>query len=97
MADKDAAPIAVKKIAESNFRGKKRCRQNFAGGVVLHTQSGESRAASLEPVARRAIELHEFPELCGAQATLTRGSTALSGRADTGLAQRLLRGDRIMA
>jgi hypothetical protein len=108
VADEDAAAIAVKsqrhtvaaqelaeqaEIAESGFGGKELGGQDFAGGVVLHAESGETGAAFLEPVVGTAIELHEFAELGGAQAALTmRRSTALFGRAQTGLAQETAQG-----
>ncbi len=80
-------------IAESGFRGKELRRQDFAGGVVLHAQSGEQRAAAFEPVVRTAVELHEFSELGGTQSALTmRGSAALSRGAEAVLAQQAAKG-----
>src|SRR5260370_203683 len=68
-------------IAESGFRGKELRRQDFAGGVVLHAEGGEERAAAFEPVVQTAVELHEFSELCGTHPALAmRGSSALSSR-----------------
>ena len=94
IADEDATVIAIKsqrhaeaaqqlakqaEIAESGFRGKELRRQDFAGGVVLHAQSGEAWAAAFEPVERTTIELHEFPEASATHAALAMsGSTAFS-------------------
>ena len=65
VAHEDAAVIAVKsqghavaaqqlaqqgEIAESGFGGEELGGQDFAGGVVLHAQSGEARAAAFQPV-----------------------------------------------
>src|SRR5258708_4896465 len=103
VADEDAAVVTVKserntvpaeqlmkqaEIAESGFRGKELRRQDFAGGVVLHAESSEVRAAAFEPVVRTAVELHEFSELCGTHPALAmRGSPALSRGTQTLLAQ----------
>ncbi len=77
VADEDAAVIAVEsqryavaaehlfkqaEIAESGFRGEELGGQDFAGGIVLHAESGELRATAFEPVVRAAVELHEFAE-----------------------------------
>ena len=94
IADEDATVIAIKsqrhaeaaqqlakqaEIAESGFRGKELRRQDFAGGVVLHAQSGEPGSAAFEPVVQAAIELHEFAEPCATHAALAMsGSTAFS-------------------
>lgn len=76
------------KITFGGFRRKELCGQDFAGSVVLHAQSGELRAASFQPVVRTAVELYQFADLRGTQAALAmRGSTALSRRAQTLLAQ----------
>ena len=108
VADKDAAAIAVegqrhtvttheltqqREIAQSGFRGEELCRQDFSGGIVLHAQGGEAWTASLEPVMRRAVELHQFSDSSRSQAALTmRRGTPLSGRAQTGLSQQASQG-----
>jgi len=75
-------------IAESGLRGKELSGQDFPGGVVLHAESGELRAATFEPVVRAAVELHEFAEASGTQAALAMsGGAALPRRAETVLAQ----------
>src|SRR5216684_8957962 len=63
-------------IAERGLRREELGGQDFAGGVVLHAESGELRAATFEPVVRAAVELHEFAEASGTQAAL-----AMSGGA----------------
>jgi hypothetical protein len=72
-------------MAESRFGGKELGRQDFAGGVV----SCMPRAVSRGPRPwSQSWALHEFSQLGGAHAALTMsGRTALSGRAETGLAQ----------
>ena len=102
MAEEDAAAIAVKspgqamaaeqlakqaEIAKSGFRGEELSRQDFTGRVVLHAQSGESWAATFEPVMGTAIQLDQFAQPCGTHAALpmSRGP-ALSGRAEAVLA-----------
>src|SRR5258708_14779388 len=103
VADEDAAVIPVKseryavaaehlfqqaEIAEGSFRGEELCSQDFAGGIVLHAESGESGAAAFEPVVRAAVELHEFAEARGTRAALAMsGSTALARRAEAIAAQ----------
>src|SRR5450755_2876029 len=103
IADEDAAVISVEsqrhaeapqqlakqaEIAKGGLRGEELCGQDFAGGVVLHAQSGEPWAAAFQPVVRAAVELHEFAEPRGTQASLAmRGSTAFSRRTETVLAQ----------
>jgi hypothetical protein len=65
-------------IAERGFRGEELRSQDFAGGVVLHAEGGEPRAATFEPVVRAAIELYEFAKPSGTQTALAMsGSTAL--------------------
>src|SRR5258705_1708681 len=99
VADEDAAVIAVKsqrhaetaqqlaqqaEIAKRGFRREELCGQDFPGGVILHAESGELRAASFEPIVRAAVELHEFAEPRGAHAALTMsGSTTLARRPAT--------------
>jgi hypothetical protein len=39
-------------VALGSFRGEELRGQDLAGGVVLHAESGELRAAVLEPVVR---------------------------------------------
>jgi len=80
-------------IAESGLRGEELRGQDFTGGVVLHTKSGEVRAAAFEPVVRAAVALHEFAEACGPQAApAMSGSTAFSRRAEAVLAQQSAQG-----
>src|SRR5579863_537678 len=95
IADEDAAVIAVKsqrytvaaqqlakqaEIAEGGFRREELRGQDFAGGIVLHAEGGEPRAAALEPVVRAAIELHEFTEASGTQAALAMSGSAAFAR-----------------
>ena len=103
VADEDAAAIAVEgerdtvaaqqaaqqaEIAVGGFGGEELGGQDFAGGIVLHAQSGEPRAAAFEPVVRRAVELHQFAFASRAQTALAMsGSAAFARRADAGLAQ----------
>src|SRR5260221_1331850 len=93
VADEDTAVIAIEsqrhpvaaqqlakqaEIAERGFRGEELRNQDFAGGVVLHAEGGEPRAATFEPVVRAAIELYEFAKPSGTQTALAMsGSTAL--------------------
>ena len=92
VADKDAAVIAVKcqrhteatqqlakqaEIAESGFRGEELRGQDFAGGVVLHAESGDSRVAAFEPVVRTTVELHQFAKPRGTHAALSRRAQAV--------------------
>src|SRR5579864_800749 len=92
VTEEDAAVIAVKsqwhavaaqhlfeqaEIAESGLGEEELGGQDFAGGVVLHAESGELRAATFEPVVRAAIELHEFAEASGTHTAL-----AMSGISD---------------
>ena len=108
VADKDAAAIAVesqrhtvtlqelaeqREISESGFGREELGGQDFTGGIVLHAQSGEAGAAALEPVMGRAVQLHQFSELSGAQTTLAMsGSAAFSGRTETGRSQEATQG-----
>src|SRR5260370_7103709 len=79
VADEDAAVVAVKserntvpanqlmkqaEIAESGFRGKELRRQDFAGGVVLHAEGGEERAAAFDPLVPTPVQLPHFTTLC---------------------------------
>jgi hypothetical protein len=41
-----------REIAQSRFAGKEPSGEDFSGGIILQTQSGEPRAAALEPVVR---------------------------------------------
>ena len=108
VADKDAAAIAVEgqgdaaaaeqaveqvEIAFAGFGGEELGGENFAGGVILHAQSGEERAAACEPVMRGAIELDEFAFAGGAQTALAMsGRAALSGRGDAFATQQTAQG-----
>ncbi len=75
-------------IAFGGFGEEKLGRQDFAGGVVLHAENGEARAAALQPVVRGAVELHELAFASDAQTALAMsGSAALAGRADAGPAE----------
>ena len=56
-------------------------------------ESGKARAAAFQPVVRRAVQLYQFAFAGGAQPTLAmRGSAALAGRSQTGLAQQTAQG-----
>ena len=108
VAHEDAAVIAVEsqrcamaaqelaeqgEIAGGAFGGKELSGQDFSRGVVLQAEGGQARAAAFQPVVGRAVELHQFPFAGGAQTALTmRGSTAFSGRSETGLAQKSAQG-----
>ena len=98
VASEDAAAIAVEgdgdavaaqqalqqaEIALGSFRGEELGGQDFAGGVVLHAQSGEQGAATFEPVVRGAVELDEFAFTGRAQTAL-----AMSGRRGACVASR---------
>jgi hypothetical protein len=48
-------------IAEGGFGGKELSSEDFAGGVVSQAESGKQRTATLEPIVRRAVELHSSP------------------------------------
>ena len=103
ITDEDAAVIAVKseghtvtaqqlakqaEIAEGGFCGEELRGQDFAGSIVLHTQSGELRAATFEPIVGAAVKLHEFAEARGTQAALAMsGSAAFSRRTQSVAAQ----------
>jgi len=103
VADEDAAVIPVEgerypvsaqhlskqaEIAEGGFRGEELYGQDLFGGIVLHAESSEALAAAFEPVVRATIELHQFAEPCGTQATLAMsGSAAFAWRAETVLAE----------
>lgn len=102
-ANEDAAAIAVEssgdteaaehaleqaEIALCGFCREELGREDFAGGIVLHAESGEARAASFEPVMGAAVELHEFSFARGAHAALAMsGSAAFAGRAEAFVAQ----------
>src|SRR5260370_908785 len=108
VADEDATVIAIKshghaeaaqqlakqaEIAESGLRGEEPSGQDFAGGVVLHTESGEPRTTAFEPVVWAAVKLHEFAEPSGTCAALAMSaSTAFSRRAEPVLAQQSAQG-----
>jgi hypothetical protein len=103
VADEDAAVIAVEsqghaearqhetkqaQLAEGGFGEKELRGEDFSGGMVLHAEGGEARAASLEPVVGAAVELPEFAEPCRTHAALAiSGSAAFSGGAQTVFAQ----------
>ncbi len=103
VADEDAAVIAVEgerdtavpqqlteqgEISGGGFGGEELSGQDFSGGIVLQAEGGETRAATFEPIVRRAIELHQFAFACRAQTALTMGgSAALPGRPQPGLPQ----------
>jgi hypothetical protein len=74
VADEDAAAIAVEggghtaaaqqavqqvKVAFGRFGEEEAGGEDFAGSIVLHAQSGETRA--FQPVVRRAVQLLELP------------------------------------
>jgi hypothetical protein len=80
-------------IAEGGFRGEELRGQDFPGGVVLHTKSGEPWTTSFKPVVRAAVELHKFAEARGTHAALAMsGRTALSRRAKSVLTQQPAKG-----
>jgi len=66
-----AAVGAASRDSQAWFPREELCGQDFPGGVILHAESGELRAASFEPIVRAAVELHEFAEPRGAHAALT--------------------------
>jgi len=75
-------------VAFGGFRQEKLGSQDFSGSVVLHAQSGEAGAAAFQPVVRRTIELHQFPDASDARAALAMsGSPTFARRAEAGLAQ----------
>ena len=98
IAGEDAAAITVEgdgntiatqealekvEIALGGFRGEEPSGEDFAGGIILHSQGGEQRAAAFEPVVRGAVELHELALASRTQTALTMsGRTALARRAD---------------
>jgi len=98
IASEDATAIAIEgdrdtvaaqealeqaKIAFRGFRREELRREDFAGSIVLHAQGGEQRAAALEPVVRRAVQLYEFTFASRAKAALTMsGRAAFARRAD---------------
>lgn len=108
VASEDAAAVAVEghrdpeatqetleqvEIALGGFREEELSGQDFAGGVVLQAQSSEPRAAALEPVVGRAVELNQFSEVRRTEATLAMsGRAAFSGRADPGGPQEAAKG-----
>ncbi len=108
IADEDAAAISVEgrghaeaseqaleqaKVAFGGFRRKELSGEDFAGSVVLHAQSGETRAAAFEPVVRRAVELHQFAFASDAQTALAMsGRATFAGRAETLAAQQAAEG-----
>jgi len=103
VAGEDAAAVAVEgqrnaaalqqalqqvEIALGRFREEEASGQDFAGGVILHAENGEARAAAFEPVVRGAVELNEFAFARRAEAALTMsGRAALARRAVAGGAQ----------
>jgi hypothetical protein len=108
VADEDAAAIAVEggghtaaaqqavqqvKVAFGRFGEEEAGGEDFAGSIVLHAQSGETRAAAFQPVVRRAVQLHEFAFAGGAQSALAMsGGTAGARRTDAGGAQQSAKG-----
>ena len=103
VAEEDATAIAIEsegkavtaeqlakqaEIAESSFRGEELGGEDFAGGVVLHAESGEQGAAAFEPVMRRTVELHKFTDARRTQAALAvSGRASFTRRAQAALAQ----------
>jgi hypothetical protein len=108
IADEDAAAIAVEsrghteaaeqaleqaKVTFGGFRSKELSGENFAGSVVLHAESGETRATTFQPVVRRAVELHQFAFASDAQTALAMsGSATFAGRAQSLAAQQAAEG-----
>jgi len=103
VTDEDAAVIAVegerdtagtqelteqREIAGSGFGGEELSGEDFSGSIVLQAEGSEPGAAAFEPIMGGAVELHQFALASGSQTALAMsGSTTLSGRAETGLAQ----------
>src|SRR5882762_267257 len=96
VADEDATVIAIKRerdavaaqqLAEQRekagggFGGEELGGQDFSGGIVLHAERGQSRAAAFEPVMGRAIELDQFAFAGRSQTALTMGGSAAEGEA----------------
>ena len=99
IANEDAAAVAVEggggaetveqaveraEIAFGGFRRGRLGRKDFIGGIVLHAQGGEMRAAAFEPVVGGAIELDEFAFASRAQAALVKCGQAAQGLAAEG-------------
>jgi hypothetical protein len=71
------------KMAFGGFREEELRGEGLAGGIVLHTESGEPWAAAFQPVVRATIELHEFAFASDAQTTPAMSrSTAFAGRTE---------------
>ncbi len=103
MTDEDAATVAIEgggcteaaeqaleqaEIALGGFCGEELSNKDLSGSIVLHAESGEERAATLQPVMRGAIELHQFSFAGRAQTALAMsGRAALARRADSGRPQ----------
>jgi len=108
VADEDATVIAIKRERDAvaaqqlakqrekaggGFGGEELGGQDFSGGIVLHAERGQSRAAAFEPVMGGAIELDQFAFAGRSQTALTMGgSAALPGRPQTGLPQETAQG-----
>src|SRR5271169_1107878 len=93
--DAEAAEQALQQgeIAFGGFCQEELGREDFAGGIILHTQSGEARATSFEPVVRAAVELHEFTLTGRAQTALAmNGSAAFAWRAEALFAKKAAQG-----
>src|SRR6266849_3229923 len=100
VANEDAAAVAVEsgrdteateqaleqaEIAFGGFRKEELGGEDFAGGIVLHAQRGEARAAAFEPVVRAAVQLHELTFAGDARAPLTMNRSAALGAGSRGL------------
>jgi hypothetical protein len=93
--DTEAAEHALEQaeIALGGFCGKELGREDFAGGIILHTQSGEAWAATFQPVMRAAVELEEFSCPGGTRTTLTMsGSATFTWRAQAIFAKQAAQG-----
>ena len=93
--DTEAAEHALEQaeIALGGFSGKELGREDFAGRIILHTQSGEAWAATFQPVMRAAVELEEFSCPGGTRTTLTMsGSATFSWRAQAIFAKQAAQG-----
>jgi len=93
--DTEAAKQAMEQveIACGGFREEKLSGEDFAGGVILHAEGGESGATALEPVVGRAIELDQFAFAGRAETALTMsGWAALARGAETFTAEQAAQG-----
>jgi hypothetical protein len=86
-------PLQESEVALRGFSGEELGGQDFVGGIILHTQSGEMRTTTLEPVVRGTVQLYQFsfaPRPLTALAMSQRA--AFAGRADAGSAEQTAKG-----